>query len=215
MTMFDYLWVIIAAYLLGSVPFGLVLTRLFGGGDIRDIGSGNIGATNVLRTGKRAVAALTLILDAGKGAVAVLLAAHFIDGNAAALAGLIAIIGHCFPVWIGFKGGKGVATYLAVMSALDIRFGLIFAVLWLGTAFVARYSSLAALVATLGATIGAFVLADNNVVNNTAINTESFYAIPISMLVMTGLIWVRHHANIGRLLTGQETKIGHDGSSKK
>ena len=102
MTMFVYLWVIIAAYLLGSVPFGLVLTRLFGGGDIRDIGSGNIGATNVLRTGKRAVAALTLTLDAGKGAVAVLLAAHFIDGNAAALAGLIAIIGHCFPVWIGF-----------------------------------------------------------------------------------------------------------------
>ena len=211
MSIFDYLWVIIAAYLLGSVPFGLVLTRLFGGGDIRDIGSGNIGATNVLRTGKRAVAALTLILDAGKGAVAVLLAAHFIDGNAAALAGLIAIIGHCFPVWIGFKGGKGVATYLAVMSALDIRFGLIFAVLWLGTAFVARYSSLAALVATLGATIGAFILADNSPANI----ADNFDAVPISMLIMTALIWVRHHANIGRLLTGQETKIGHDGSSKK
>lgn len=211
MSIFDYLWVIIVAYLLGSVPFGLVLTRLFGGGDIRDVGSGNIGATNVLRTGKRAVAALTLILDAGKGAVAVLLAAHFIDGNAAALAGLIAIIGHCFPVWIGFKGGKGVATYLAVMSALDIRFGLIFAVLWLGTAFVARYSSLAALVATLGATIGAFILADISPANI----ADNFDAVPISMLIMTALIWVRHHANIGRLLSGQETKIGQDGSSKK
>ena len=201
MTEFDYLWVATIAYLLGSVPFGLVLTRLFGGGDIRDIGSGNIGATNVLRTGKRFVAALTLILDAGKGAVAVLLANHFIDANAAALAGLIAIIGHCFPVWIGFKGGKGVATYLAVMSALDIRLGLIFAVLWLGTAFITRYSSLAALVATMGATIGAFVFDTQN-------NVASFNAIPISMIVMTGLIWVRHHANIGRLLSGQETKIG-------
>ena len=201
MTEFDYLWVATIAYLLGSVPFGLVLTRLFGGGDIRDIGSGNIGATNVLRTGKRFVAALTLILDAGKGAVAVLLANHFIDVNAAAFAGLIAIIGHCFPVWIGFKGGKGVATYLAVMSALDIRLGLIFAVLWLGTAFITRYSSLAALVATMGATIGAFVFDAQN-------NVASFNAIPISMIVMTGLIWVRHHANIGRLLSGQETKIG-------
>lgn len=201
MTEFDYLWVATIAYLLGSVPFGLVLTRLFGGGDIRDIGSGNIGATNVLRTGKRFVAALTLILDAGKGAVAVLLANHFIDTNAAALAGLIAIIGHCFPVWIAFKGGKGVATYLAVMSALDIRLGLIFAVLWLGTAFITRYSSLAALVATMGATIGAFVFDAQN-------NVASFNAIPISMIVMTGLIWVRHHANIGRLLSGQETKIG-------
>lgn len=201
MTEFDFLWVATIAYLLGSVPFGLVLTRLFGGGDIRDIGSGNIGATNVLRTGKRFVAALTLILDAGKGAVAVLLANHFIDANAAAFAGLIAIIGHCFPVWIGFKGGKGVATYLAVMSALDIRFGLIFAVLWLGTAFITRYSSLAALVATMGATIGAFVFDAQN-------NVASFNAIPISMIVMTGLIWVRHHANIGRLLSGQETKIG-------
>ncbi|MGB2534381.1 MAG: glycerol-3-phosphate 1-O-acyltransferase PlsY [Candidatus Puniceispirillum sp.] len=201
MTEFDYLWVATIAYLLGSVPFGLVLTRLFGGGDIRDIGSGNIGATNVLRTGKRFVAALTLILDAGKGAVAVLLANHFIDVNAAAFAGLIAIIGHCFPVWIGFKGGKGVATYLAVMSALDIRLGLIFAVLWLGTAFITRYSSLAALVATMGATIGAFVFDAQN-------NVASFNAIPISMIVMTGLIWLRHHANIGRLLSGQETKIG-------
>jgi glycerol-3-phosphate acyltransferase PlsY len=201
MTEFDYLWVATIAYLLGSVPFGLVLTRLFGGGDIREIGSGNIGATNVLRTGKRFVAALTLILDAGKGAVAVLLANHFIDVNAAAFAGFIAIIGHCFPVWIGFKGGKGVATYLAVMSALDIRLGLIFAVLWLGTAFITRYSSLAALVATMGATIGAFVFDAQN-------NIASFNTIPISMVVITGLIWVRHHANIGRLLSGQETKIG-------
>ena len=202
MTGFDYLWIGLAAYVMGSIPFGLVLTRLFVGGDIRDIGSGNIGATNVLRTGKRSIAALTLILDAGKGAVAVLLAKHFADGNGAALAGLIAIIGHCFPVWIGFKGGKGVATYLAVMSALDIRFGLIFAVLWLGTAFIARYSSLAALVATMGATIGAFIFDGNNM-NNADL-------VPVFMIVMTGLIWTRHHTNIGRLLSGQETKIGQN-----
>lgn len=207
MSGFDYLWIGLAAYVMGSIPFGLVLTRLFGGGDIRDIGSGNIGATNVLRTGKRSVAALTLILDAGKGAVAVLLAKHFADGNVAALAGLIAIIGHCFPVWIRFKGGKGVATYLAVMSALDIRFGLIFAVLWLGTAFIARYSSLAALVATMGATIGAFVLDSDSM--------DNAHLIPVFMIVMTGLIWTRHHANIGRLLSGQETKIGHNGKTKK
>lgn len=207
MTGFDYLWISLAAYVMGSIPFGLVLTRLFGGGDIRDIGSGNIGATNVLRTGKRSVAALTLILDAGKGAVAVLMAKHFADGNVAAFAGFIAIIGHCFPVWIGFKGGKGVATYLAVMSALDIRLGLIFAVLWLGTAFIARYSSLAALVATMGATIGAFIL-DSNSMNNAPL-------IPVFMIVMTGLIWTRHHANIGRLLSGQETKIGQNEKIKK
>lgn len=207
MSGFDYLWIGLAAYVMGSIPFGLVLTRLFGGGDIRDIGSGNIGATNVLRTGKRSVAALTLILDAGKGAVAVLLAKHFADGNVAALAGLIAIIGHCFPVWIRFKGGKGVATYLAVMSTLDIRFGLIFAVLWLGTAFIARYSSLAALVATMGATIGAFVLDSDSM--------DNAHLIPVFMIVMTGLIWTRHHANIGRLLSGQETKIGHNGKTKK
>ncbi|ADE38858.1 hypothetical protein SAR116_0615 [Candidatus Puniceispirillum marinum IMCC1322] len=207
MSGFDYIWIGLAAYVMGSIPFGLVLTRLFGGGDIRDIGSGNIGATNVLRTGKRSVAALTLILDAGKGAVAVLLAKHFADGNVAALAGLIAIIGHCFPVWIRFKGGKGVATYLAVMSALDIRFGLIFAVLWLGTAFIARYSSLAALVATMGATIGAFVLDSDSM--------DNAHLIPVFMIVMTGLIWTRHHANIGRLLSGQETKIGQNGKTKK
>ena len=207
MTGFDYLWIGLAAYVMGSIPFGLVLTRLFVGGDIRDIGSGNIGATNVLRTGKRSIAALTLILDVGKGAVAVLLAKHFADGNVAALAGLIAIIGHCFPVWIGFKGGKGVATYLAVMSALDIRFGLIFAVLWLGTAFIARYSSLAALVATMGATFGAFFL-DSNSMDNADL-------IPVFMIVMTGLIWTRHHANIGRLLSGQETKIGQNSKTKK
>lgn len=207
MTGLDYLWIGLAAYIMGSIPFGLILTRLFGGGDIRDIGSGNIGATNVLRTGKRSIAALTLILDVGKGAVAVLLAKHFADGNVAALAGLIAIIGHCFPVWIGFKGGKGVATYLAVMSALDIRLGLIFAVLWLGTAFFTRYSSLAALVATMGGTIGAFIL-DSNSMDNADL-------IPVFMIVMTGLIWTRHHANIGRLLSGQETKIGQNSKTKK
>lgn len=183
------------AYLLGSIPFGLLLTRLAGKGDIRAIGSGNIGTTNVLRTGSKALAAFTLILDAGKGAVAVVVAGTYGDVTIAAVAGAAAILGHCFPVWLGFKGGKGVATALAVYGAFDWRLGVLFILLWLGTAALFRFSSLAALVATLGCSLATILLGADIVVT-------------IAVLAITGLIWVRHHQNIGRLLSGTESKIG-------
>ena len=151
--------ILILAYLAGSIPFGLVVTRLAGAGDIRQIGSGNIGATNVLRTGNKLLAALTLVGDAGKGA-AVVLAVTFAGGTPLliAIAGVASVVGHCFPVWLKFQGGKGIATNVAVFAAFDIRLGFAFAVLWLGTAAVTRYSSLAALVATLGCSVAAFWL---------------------------------------------------------
>jgi len=184
------------AYLAGSVPFGLLLTRLAGKGDIRDIGSGNIGATNVLRTGSKGLALATLILDGGKGA-AVVLAVQTLSGAplAIALAGLMAVVGHCFPVWLRFRGGKGVATCLAAFAGFDIRLGITFAVLWLGTAAAFRYSSLAALAATLGCSIAAVWLGLPE-------------PVAVAVIVMSGLSWARHHANIGRLLTGSETRIG-------
>ena len=195
MDLMNVIIVVAGAYLLGSIPFGLVLTRLAGKGDIRAIGSGNIGTTNVLRTGSKILAALTLILDAGKGAVAVLVAGAYGDVTVAAVAGTAAILGHCFPVWLGFKGGKGVATALAVYGAFDWRLGALFILLWLGTAAIFRFSSLAALVATLGCSIAAIILGADLVVT-------------IAVLALTGLVWVRHHQNIGRLLSGTESKIG-------
>lgn len=195
MDLMNIIIVVAGAYLLGSIPFGLVLTRLAGKGDIRAIGSGNIGTTNVLRTGSKILAALTLILDAGKGAVAVLVAGAYGDVTVAAVAGTAAILGHCFPVWLGFKGGKGVATALAVYGAFDWRLGALFILLWLGTAAIFRFSSLAALVATLGCSIAAIILGADLVVT-------------IAVLALTGLVWVRHHQNIGRLLSGTESKIG-------
>ena len=190
-----YVFVIIAAYLLGSVPFGLILTRLAGKGDIRSIGSGNIGATNVLRTGSKPLAALTLILDAGKGAAITLLVAAYADTTAMALAGCTAVIGHCFPIWLKFRGGKGVATSLAVFAAFDWRLGLLFCGIWLGTAAVTNYSSLAALLATLGCAMAGFIL-------------PTSAPVAIATAGLAGLIWVRHHQNIGRLLSGQESRIG-------
>ena len=187
--------VLVAAYLLGSIPFGLVFTRLAGKGDIRAIGSGNIGTTNVLRTGSKLLAALTLIFDAGKGAVAVIIAGIYGDSTLAAIAGAAAITGHCFPVWLRFQGGKGVATALAVYGAFDWRLGALFILLWLGTAAIFRFSSLAALVATMGCTIFAFVMGTD-------------MAIALAVLALTGLVWIRHHQNIGRLLSGTESKIG-------
>ncbi|MGC6498024.1 MAG: glycerol-3-phosphate 1-O-acyltransferase PlsY [Candidatus Puniceispirillaceae bacterium] len=188
--------ILILAYLAGSIPFGLVVTRLAGAGDIRQIGSGNIGATNVLRTGNKLLAALTLVGDAGKGA-AVVVAITLAGGTPLliAIAGVASVVGHCFPLWLKFKGGKGIATNVAVFAAFDIRLGFAFAVLWLGTAAVTRYSSLAALVATLGCSITAFWL---------GIDIQ----IAIAVLVMSALSWARHHQNIGRLLTGAETRIG-------
>ena len=186
---------IMVAYGIGSIPFGLIFTKLSGRGDIRNIGSGNIGATNVLRTGSRKLALLTLFADAGKGVVAVVVANYFADIHIAALAGLLAVIGHCFPVWLKFRGGKGVATSLAVFATLDIRLGGIFAIVWLVAASLSRYSSLAALSAALAVTVGSFLLL-NDMISQ------------ICILLLSGLIWTRHHSNIGRLLAGTETKIG-------
>ena len=183
------------AYGIGSIPFGLIFTKLSGRGDIRNIGSGNIGATNVLRTGSRKLAVLTLVFDAGKGAVAVGVANYYADIHIAAFAGLLTVIGHCFPVWLKFQGGKGVATSLAVFTTLDMRLGVVFAIIWLATAFLSRYSSLAALSAVLAVTVGGFFLLDDMISQ-------------ICILLISGLIWARHHSNIRRLLAGSETKIG-------
>ena len=194
--MSDLLITALLAYLAGSIPFGLLLTRLAGKGDIRAIGSGNIGATNVLRTGSKGLALATLLLDGGKGA-AVAIAAQMLAGDPlmTAVAGLMAVVGHCFPVWLRFKGGKGVATCVATFAAFDIRLGLVFAALWLGTAAIFRYSSLAALVATMGCSIAAVWL-------------ELPEPVIIAVIFMSGLSWARHHQNIGRLLTGKESRIG-------
>ena len=185
----------VAAYLLGSVPFGLIFTKISGRGDIRGIGSGNIGATNVLRTGSRKLAGLTLIFDAGKGAVAVAVAGHFAGSQMAAVAGLLVVAGHCFPIWLKFVGGKGVATSLAVFATLDLRLGGLFVLVWLVTAWLSRFSSLAALCAVLAVTTGSFFLLNDGVTQ-------------IIILLLSALVWTRHHTNIGRLLNGTETKIG-------
>ena len=185
----------VLAYLLGSIPFGLLLTRTAGLGDIRAIGSGNIGATNVLRTGRKGLAAATLVLDGLKGAAAVLLArALFGDQDIALLAGLAAVLGHLFPIWIGFKGGKGVATGLGVLIAAAWPIGLIACAVWLLVAATARLSSLAALAGFASAPVAALVLEDFGVVK---------LAFTIAVLV-----FVRHQANIRRLLAGTEPRIG-------
>ena len=181
-------------YLLGAIPFGLVLTRLAGLGDIRDIGSGNIGATNVLRTGHKALAALTLILDAGKGAVATLVLAWAGDANAGMIAGFAAVFGHNFPVWLKFRGGKGVATTLGVLLAVSWPMGVAACATWMLIAGAFRYSSLAALGALAFAPLYGWTFA------NSAVAT---------MAAALGVLSViRHHKNILRLLRGQETKIG-------
>jgi acyl phosphate:glycerol-3-phosphate acyltransferase len=194
---FAYTWpyyvAAIGGYLIGSIPFGLILTRLAGLGDIRAIGSGNIGATNVLRTGSKGLAALTLVLDMAKGAVAVLLGAHF-GPDTAVLAGGGAVIGHIAPIWLGFKGGKGVATALGVLTALAWPVGILSAVTWLIVAAVGRISSLAALIAIGAAPIYAYLLVDPQ---------RAELALFIAVLV-----WVRHYENIRRLLKGQEPRIG-------
>lgn len=188
---------IVIGYLLGSIPFGLLLTRMAGLGDVRNIGSGNIGATNVLRTGNKGLAAGTLLLDAFKGAAAVLIAAHFFGEDAGVLAGFAAFIGHIFPVWIGFKGGKGVATYLGILLGLAPLMALIFAIVWLVIAFTTRYSSLSALVATLVIPVVLWILGVDK--------------IAAAMAVMTVISWYKHRANIARLTAGTEGKIGAKG----
>jgi glycerol-3-phosphate acyltransferase PlsY len=182
-------------YLLGSIPFGLILTRAAGLGDIRRIGSGSIGATNVLRTGNRKLAAATLLLDALKGAVPVLLAWWWSTGDAVLWAGIGAVLGHAFPVWLGFKGGKVVATSYGVLIAAAWPVGLSAGAIWLAMAALARISSLAALVSFALAPALAAVLADATIVK--------------LALVIAVLVFVRHHANIRRLLSGTEPRIGH------
>jgi glycerol-3-phosphate acyltransferase PlsY len=181
-------------YLLGSVPYGLLLTRAAGLGDVRSIGSGSIGATNVLRTGNRKIAAATLALDILKGVAAVLLAWHFWGREAGLLAGLAALIGHCFPVWIGFKGGKGVATAAGVLLAAAWWLAIACAVIWLVAAKVTKISSASALTACAAAPIVALLAGDLPLAG---------FALVIALLVA----W-RHSANIRRLLAGTEPRIG-------
>jgi glycerol-3-phosphate acyltransferase PlsY len=189
---------LLVGYLLGSIPFGLLLTRAAGLGDIRNVGSGNIGATNVLRTGRKGLAAATLLLDALKGVVAVLIVVH-ISQIAAVGAAAGAVLGHMFPVWLRFKGGKGVATTLGIMWGLSWPVGAIACAAWLLFAAVFRYSSLAALLSVVVAAIAAWFLA------------SSYAATLLTLLVP--LLWVRHHENIARLLKGTEPKIGQGGKT--
>jgi len=190
---------LVLGYLLGSIPFGVVLTKLAGTGDLRAIGSGNIGATNVLRTGRKDLAIATLLLDAVKGTVAVLIALQF-SRELAILAGLGAFIGHLHPVWLKFKGGKGVATFLGLVVALHWPSALVFIVAWLVTAYLTRYSSAGALVASLAVPVSMMVFGLQG-------EAELFVALAI-------LLWFRHAENIQRLLNGTEGKIGQKAEPK-
>jgi glycerol-3-phosphate acyltransferase PlsY len=186
----------VLGYLIGSIPFGLLLTRAAGLGDIRSIGSGNIGATNVLRTGNRVLAAATLILDAAKGAAPVLLARWLWGEEAAMVAGILAFLGHVFPVWLQFKGGKGVATYIGVLLALSWPVGLIFCAVWLLIAVAQKFSSLAAITAAATSPIFAYVVVDLPLAAATAL---------ISVVLI-----LRHWQNMRRLWSGTEPKIGSE-----
>ncbi|MFN4041527.1 MAG: glycerol-3-phosphate 1-O-acyltransferase PlsY [Brevundimonas sp.] len=194
--------VAVAGYLLGSIPFGVILTRAAGTGDVRNIGSGNIGATNVLRTGRKDLALATLILDAGKGAVALLLARHLLGSEAAgAVAGGAAFLGHLFPIWLGFKGGKGVATFFGLILAAAWPLGLLAAATWLMVAFLLRFSSLAALIAAAATPLYALLPLP-------ALGLPAAPPILLLAVFTAVLIYIRHHENIGRLLKGQEPRIG-------
>lgn len=188
------LYAIIGGYLFGAIPFGLLIARASGQGDIRNIGSGNIGATNVLRTGRKDLALLTLILDAGKAGFAALIFNHFFGSPIGLYAAAAALIGHCFPVWLGFKGGKGVATFFGGLFAAAWPLGLIAGAIWLVSAFLTRISSLAGLAAAGFIPIIAFILG----------------YIPEAMMaaVMAIIIYIRHKENIGRIIKGTESKIG-------
>ena len=184
----------VLAYLLGSVPFGIVITRALGLGDLRQIGSGNIGATNVLRTGNKGAALATLLLDAGKGGVAVLLARAVAGEDAAQLAALASFLGHLFPIWLGFRGGKGVATFLGTMIVLDWRVGLACCACWAATAAITRISSLSALVAAATSSLWLLVFRDGQMLLLTA--------------AFTLLIYWKHWGNLERIKAGTEPKIG-------
>ena len=187
------LWAVIG-YLLGSIPSGVVIARILGLGDLREIGSGNIGATNVLRTGNKKAAALTLLFDAGKGLVAVLLARAIVGEDAAQIAALAAFLGHCYPVWLDFKGGKGVATYFGILFGLSVVIGLVGCAIWIVVAAIWRYSSMAALVTAGWVPVFVAMFSEN----------RSFVLLAILGL----LIYWRHRGNIQRLRSGEEIKIG-------
>jgi len=184
---------LILGYALGSIPFGIILTRFAGLGDIRAIGSGNIGATNVLRTGHKGLAAATLIGDALKGTLAVLIASRF-GPHAALLAGLGAFLGHLFPVWLNFKGGKGVATYLGVLIGLHWPSALVFAVVWLAAVAVTRFSSVGALSASVAAPLALFFFGQSE--------------IGVLFVILSVILWLKHVQNIQRLAIGSEGRIG-------
>ncbi|TCD14481.1 glycerol-3-phosphate 1-O-acyltransferase PlsY [Oricola cellulosilytica] len=188
---------LVTGYLSGSVPFGLLLTRMAGLGDVRSIGSGNIGATNVLRTGRKGLAALTLLLDALKGTVPVLMAKQFLGMEAAMLAGLGAFLGHLYPVWLRFRGGKGVATFAGISLGFSWHVLLPFAVVWLATAAVTRYSSLAALIASAVTTVSLFYVGEA--------------ALGWLYVLLTAIVFWKHRQNIQRLMSGAEGKIGQKG----
>ena len=202
----DILFCVVVGYLCGSIPFGLILTKMAGGGDIRTIGSGNIGATNVLRTGRKSLAAATLILDAAKGAFSIFIVSLFVSKAVLAdaylgLVGVSAVIGHCYPVWLKFSGGKGVATGLAVITMLSPFSGILFIATWILVAYIMKYSSLAALAAFASSSISALILENNEI------------SIPI--IFITLLAFFRHTENIKRLLSGEESRISTRPKSKK
>jgi acyl phosphate:glycerol-3-phosphate acyltransferase len=192
---------LVFGYFCGSIPFGVLLTRLAGAPDVRTIGSGNIGATNVLRTGRKALAAATLAGDMLKGAVAVFIADHFFGRDMAICAAFGAFLGHLFPIWLGFRGGKGVATYIGLLLGLQLWLGLLaFCAIWIAVAAVTRYSSLAALTASIAAPMA--VAWNGNVQEAQA------------LLLLSILLWVMHRANIARLVAGTESKIGRNSQAQ-
>lgn len=189
---------LVIGYFLGSIPFGFLLTRMAGLGDVRKIGSGNIGATNVLRTGNKPLAAATLLLDALKATAAAVLAQHLFGSELAGLlGGFAAFIGHLFPVWLGFKGGKGVATYVGMLLGVEPIMVAVFAVVWIGIAWLSRYSSLSALVATLVIPVALWILGRQDA----ALVTSA----------MTVITYWKHKTNIERLIARTESKIGQKG----
>ena len=184
---------LLLGYLLGSIPFGLLLTKISGGGDIRNIGSGNIGATNVLRTGRKGLAALTLLLDLLKGFFAVFIATHYLPGGAA-IAAAGAFFGHLYPVWLGFKGGKGVATYAGIMFGLFWQGGVVYAIAWIGALLIFRISSLAGLLAALCAPVAATYFGR--------------YDLVAMLVACTLIVFWKHRTNIENLMDGTEPRIG-------
>lgn len=188
---------VLVGYFLGAIPFGLLLAKATGQGDIRQIGSGNIGATNVLRTGRKDIAALTLLLDAAKAGVTGLVIAYFFGQPYGYIAAAAALIGHCYPVWLGFKGGKGVATFFGGLFALVWPVGIFAAIVWMATAFITRLSSLGALLACVFSSILAWLISPK--------------AAACMVTFMAIIILIRHRENISRLLKGQESKIGQKG----